>query len=144
MDLTTSHNKIIMGNIIINIDWEDNYGAWCELLPGCVAVSDSYDGIKKEIAISVDLHIKGMQEDGELLPEEFKDGYTLIFKMNIRALLHRYNGIFTNAALERITGINQKQLWNYANGLAKPRRAQIDKIENALHSLGNDLMSVVL
>jgi hypothetical protein len=31
-----------------------------------------------------------------------------------------YKRIFTNVALERITGINQKQLQHYATGLKKP------------------------
>jgi hypothetical protein len=58
--------------------------------------------------------------------------------------LDYYKGIFTNAALERITGINQKQIQHYASGLKKPRPAQVKKIESALHNLGAELMSVEL
>ena len=36
-------------------------------------------------------------------------------------------------ALEKLTGINQKQLHHYATGLRKPREAQRKKIETALH-----------
>lgn len=53
-------------------------------------------------------------------------------------------GIFSNAALERLTGINQKQLWNYANGVSKPRPKSKEKIETALHALGQDLLEFSL
>ena len=48
-------------------------------------------------------------------------------------------GIFTKAALERITGINQKQLGHYASGIKKPRRAQVEKIEKALRGFIQDM-----
>ena len=53
-----------------------------------------------------------------------------------------YEGIFTKSGLEKLTGINQKQLWHYANGISRPRQAQKQKIENALHRLGSELMSL--
>ncbi|MCF8370560.1 MAG: hypothetical protein K9H64_02985 [Bacteroidales bacterium] len=37
------------------------------------------------------------------------------------------NGILSNSALERLTGINQKQMQHYASGLRKPREAQRQK-----------------
>ena len=55
-----------------------------------------------------------------------------------------YCKIFTKSALEHLTGINQKQLWHYANGLSKPRPAQVKKIERALHQLGEELISLEL
>ena len=55
-----------------------------------------------------------------------------------------YEGIFTKSGLEKLTGINQKQLWHYANGISKPRQAQRQKIESALHRLGSELISLSL
>jgi hypothetical protein len=46
--------------------------------------------------------------------------------------------------MERITGINRKQLWSYLHRRYKPRKAQVAKIENALHTLGAELLSVSL
>ena len=54
-------------------------------------------------------------------------------------MLQFYAGIFTKAGLERITGINQKQLWHYASGTRNPRPEQVLKIETALHKLGEEL-----
>ena len=64
--------------------------------------------------------------------------------MDVKSLLTIYSGIFTKSGLEGLTGINQKQLWHYANGVSTPRRAQAQKIESALHRLGNELISVRL
>jgi len=58
--------------------------------------------------------------------------------------MNYYNKIFTNVALERITGINQKLLHHYSSGLKKPRAMQRKKIETALHRLGNELLAVRL
>lgn len=55
-----------------------------------------------------------------------------------------YAGIITPAALERLSGIHQKQLWNYMHGRSKPRKNQVQKIEKALHTLGLELMSIAL
>ncbi len=38
-------------------------------------------------------------------------------------------------ALEKLTGINQKQLWHYEMGKSKPRRERMEKIQKALHRL---------
>ena len=52
--------------------------------------------------------------------------------------------LYSDEDFERLTGINQKQLWHYANGVTKPRPAQVQKIEKALHKLGEELISLEL
>ena len=78
------------------------------------------------------------------VPVILKADYSLVFRFDVESFLNYYKGIFTNAALERITGINQKQFHHYAAGLKKPREAQVRKIETALHKLGNELVAVQL
>ncbi len=70
--------------------------------------------------------------------------YEVVFKFDVQSILTYYKGIFTNAALEKITGINQRQLQHYASGLKKPRPAQANKIKTGLHSLASELMAVEL
>jgi hypothetical protein len=50
-----------------------------------------------------------------------------------------YSGIITPSALGRLSGINPKQVWAYMHGISKPRRAQLEKMESALHRLGQEL-----
>lgn len=68
----------------------------------------------------------------------------LVFRFDTESLLNYYKGVFTKSALERLTGINQQQLHHYAKGLEKPRLAQSQKIQKALHQLGEELLSVEL
>ena len=74
------------------------------------------------------------------LDEEFE----VVYKFDTESLLQYYAGVITPAALERLSGIHQKQLWNYLHGRSKPRKQQIEKIEKALHNLGAELMSIAL
>ena len=132
-----------MEKVIVNVDWEDNYGAWIESLPGCVAVAHTYDALKKDIAKSIEMHLAAMRKDGDEIPAEFNDEYTLVFKMNARAILHHYNGIFTQAGLARITGINQRQIGHYATGHSVPREIQRVKIINGIRHLLEEFETVV-
>ena len=79
-----------------------------------------------------------------MVPAIFKGEYKFIFKFSIEAIINYYSGIFTKAALSRITGINERQLWHYAAGLRKPRPQQRKRIEDGLHRLGEELISLTL
>jgi len=122
----------------------NNFSAYVPSLPGCVSTGDSPESVKKNIKDAIDFHIEGTLEDGDRIPKSFKGNYELSFKFDAKSLLNYYKGIFTNAAFERITGINQKQIQHYATGHRKPRPAQTKKIEQALHALGSELMAIEL
>ena len=64
--------------------------------------------------------------------------------IDVKSFLEVYSKIFTKAGLERLTGVNQKQLWHYASGKSKPRKRQRERIERAIHRLGNDLVAFTL
>lgn len=70
--------------------------------------------------------------------------YELKFKIDAATFINYYSGIFTKAALSRITGINERQLWHYAAGVHKPRRKQAEKMQNGIKSLGHELESIQL
>ncbi len=80
------------------------------------------------------------EEDGRVFPQDLD----FAFKYDLESFFEHYSKIFSMPALESLTGINQKQLHHYASGLRKPREPQKRKIENALHKLGNELISVAL
>ena len=132
----------MMEKVIVNVDFENNYGAYLDLLPGCVAVAHSLDGLKEDIADAIQMHLDGMKEDNDPIPMELQGAYELVFVLNIRALLHYYEGILTKAALSRITGINQRQIGHYATGHSKPREKQRERIVNGIREFGKELMLV--
>ena len=124
---------------------EKNYSAYIENLDGVVATGATIAEIKENLISAVAEFKESCKELGCELPDELKeDDFQIEFKMDVKSLLNIYTGIFTKSGLERITGINQKQLWHYANGISTPRKAQVEKIESALHRLGTELLSVSL
>jgi len=127
--------KIVIGRS------KDNYGAYAENAPGIYGEGDNVEEAKQSVLEAITFY----KEHAPInTPPVLKGEYELVYKFDTQSFLNYYKGIFTNAALERITGINQKQLQHYATGLRSPRPLQAKKIEAALHKLGAELMAVEL
>lgn len=120
----------------------DLFSAWTENIPGIYGEGESVKEVKEDILKSISLY-KELNEEKNI-PEELKGDFDIEWHFDVQSFLQYYNGIFTKAALERITGVNQKQLGHYASGLKKPRKAQVEKIENALHNFFDDMRMVHL
>lgn len=119
-----------------------NFSAHVPDLPGCVSVGDNPDEMKKNITEAIRFHLKGMKKDGDNIPASFKSAYELVFKFDAQSLLKYYKNVITGSALEKYSGINQKQLNHYANSYRKPKQEQVVKIKNAFHKLGMELMQI--
>lgn len=48
---------------------EGNFGAYVPDLPGCVAVGDTIEETRREIAEAIAFHLEGMRADGDAIPE---------------------------------------------------------------------------
>ncbi len=120
----------------------NNFSAHILDLPGCIATGSSYFELKKNLSEAIELHLEGIREDQEPIPEIFQNEWVLEYKFSAEALLNAYSNIFTKAALSRITGINERQLWHYASGIRKPRPKQVKRIEKGLHELGQELLAL--
>ena len=129
-----------MKKIIVNIVWNDNYGAYSEDIPGCVATHSTIEGVKEAFRSALEFHIEGSEI--EELPDCLKEEYELEFVLAVSALLHHYDKILTRAAISRVTGINQRQLGHYLSGYRNPRRDKRDIIIAGLHKIGNELLNV--
>lgn len=121
---------------------EDSYSAYAENVKGIYGQGDTVEEAKQSALNGINLLKKYNQDEN--IPSILKGEYDVVFKFDAESFLNFYKKIFTNAALERMTGINQKQFQHYASGLKKPRLSQIKKIESAMHNLGKELMSVEL
>lgn len=123
------------------IDWcGGNFGACSELIPGCVALEPSFAGIKVAWEETVAFHLEGLREDE--VPECLKGEYAFEYELTIQALLHRFDGIISRAAISRVTGIDKRQLAHYMSGRRNPRPARRSQIVDGLHRLGEELLSV--
>lgn len=123
---------------------ESNYSAYIAGLDGIVATGSTIDEIQRHLIEALNDYVETCRRLECPVPEQLEGDYTIEFSMDVKSLLTIYSGILTKSGLERLTGINQKQLWHYANGISRPRRAQAARIESALHRLGSELLSVRL
>jgi len=132
-----------MEKVVVDIYYTgNNYCAHSPILLGCVSTATTLSDIKTKIREAIEFHIESSLKDGDTIPEVFRGEYELVFKLSIEALLNAYSDVFTKAALSRITGINQRQLWHYASGIRKPRPLQRKRIEDGLHRLGTELLNI--
>jgi len=132
-----------MEKIIITIGASsDHFGAYAENCDVIFGAGDTPEEAKQNALEGLNLLVKNWKLED--LPDILKGDYTIVYKYDTQSFLKHYNSIFTNVALERMTGINQKLLHHYSSGLKKPRLAQRKKIEMALHQLGKELMAVEL
>lgn len=132
-----------MEKVVVDIYYTgNNYCAHSPMLLGCVSTAATLSDIKMNIREAIEFHVKSSLQDGDTIPEVFRGEYELEFKLSIEALLNAYSDVFTKAALSRITGINQRQLWHYASGIRKPRPLQRKRIEDGLHRLGTELLNI--
>ena len=114
----------------------DCYWAYAENLAGVSGGGDTVEEAKKEALNALELQ----KELGNIANRE----YEIRYKYDAESLLQYYKGILNNPAIERITGINQKLIHQYSIGKKKPRIAQRQKITEALHRLGREMLSVEL
>ncbi len=134
-----------MKKVIVEVCFSaNNYSAHIPNLPGVVVTGDTITEIEEQMKEALPFHIEGQREAGGYVPEVFDGDYELVFQLPTDTLLEYYSGIFTKAALSRLTGINERQLWHYAAGKSHPRAAQNKRIEDGLHRLGRELLSLEL
>ena len=84
------------------------------------------------------------KEIRDIMDEECKQYEDLSFnyKYDIPSFLNYYAHILSLAGLEKISGINQRQLSHYINGTSKPRKSTVERFSKKLKSFAEDLCSI--
>lgn len=98
----------------------------------------------KEIELNMREAIELYLEDNPNPCEVLSDEFEMKYRIDTATFLNYYSNIFTKAALSRITGINERQLWHYAAGVHKPRSKQTEKIQKGIKSLTKELEAINL
>ena len=98
---------------------------------------------KADMARQMAFYKETAQAEGFRYPEFLDGEYTISYKVDMPSLMRYYveAGILSLAGIEKMTGINQKQLWSYLNG-TRPRNAQADRIEKGFRALTQDLTTI--
>ena len=93
------------------------------------AINDFYSCVEEEKIMC--------KNDGKMMPELKFD-----IQYDVTSFLDYYSGILSKSGLEKVTGINQKQLWHYSSGKRHPRPETAKKIQESLHRFADDLKQV--
>ena len=121
----------------------NNLSAYIEGAP-VITVGNDVKEIEKNMKEAVVLYLDSCNEMN-IVPVEILQGeFTLKFKIDAATFINYYSSIFTKAALSRITGINERQLWHYAAGVHKPRKQQLEKIQKGINALTEELSAINL
>ena len=104
---------------------------------------DSLPEAKSDMLRQMAFYKETAIEEGFRYPAFLDGEFTVEYTVDASSLMRYYvqAGFFSLASLQKVTGINQKQLWSYLNG-TKPRKAQQDRIVSGFHALSNDLNAV--
>ena len=121
----------------------NNLSAYIEGAPVMTAGNDVKE-IEKNMKEAVELYLESCQEMNVAPVEILQGEFTLKFKIDAATFINYYSSIFTKAALSRITGINERQLWHYAAGVHKPRKQQLEKIQKGINALTEELAAINL
>ena len=116
-----------------------NLSAYIEGAP-IITVGNDIKEIENHVREAIALYLEDNPEPCELLSGEFE----LRFKVDAATFINYYSKLFTQSALSRITGIDERQLVYYAAGVQKPQKRQLEKIQNGIRSLTKELSGIHL
>ncbi|MDR1342053.1 MAG: type II toxin-antitoxin system HicB family antitoxin [Prevotellaceae bacterium] len=116
-------------------DYYDAYARNCE---GIYGAGKTAEAAKENLMKGLQLYINNAKD----LPDILKGQYQIEYTYDIQSFLNYYAKILSKSGLEKVTGINQKQLGHYANGNRVPRMETVRKIESSLQDLGKELCQV--
>lgn len=121
----------------------NNLSAYIDGAP-VIVVGNDVKEIEKNMKEAVELYLESCKEMNFIPVEVLRGEFALKFKIDAATFINYYSNIFTKAALSRITGINERQLWHYAAGVHKPRKQQLEKIQKGINSLTEELAAINL
>ena len=121
----------------------DNLRAYIEGVP-VITTGNDVKEIEKNMQEAVELYLESCREMSIAPVDVLQGEFTLRFKIDAATFINYYSNIFTKAALSRITGINERQLWHYAAGVHKPRKRQLEKIQKGINALTKELSAINL
>lgn len=106
---------------------------------------ETIEAAKQDMLSQMSFYKKTAREEGFRYPVFLDEEYRISYSFDMPSLIKYYfeKGIFSLSGMEKVTGINQKQLWAYLNG-TKPRKAQSDRIESGFRALSRDLDSIFI
>ena len=132
-----------MEKIIMTIEKsKDYFDAYSENCDGVYAAGDSIEAVKADTYKAIDAMKKNLPE--AQWPKQIRGDFEIEWKIDVPSFLDYYSDYMSLAGMERVTGINQKQLSNYLNRRSVPRRRQAERIMTGIRKFATDLLSLTI
>lgn len=119
---------------------KDDYSAYMDNTPlnySCIGQGSTVEEATEDFKACYNEMRQTFKDAGEPFEE-----VELVFCYDIPSFLQEFAFAFSLAGLERITGVNQKQLGHYISGYRKPSERTIRKIEDGIHRFSEQLNAV--
>ncbi|MBV6485633.1 MAG: hypothetical protein KFKLKKLM_02203 [Flavobacteriales bacterium] len=117
------------------------FSAYVPELPGCITFGDSLGEIKENIREAITLQLEGMKEDGEEIPFNLQEEFTIELNLDVAQVFNLYQSINSSGFAKRI-GMSQSLLSQYVNGLKKPSEKQSRRILEGVVDFGRELSHI--
>ena len=126
--------------VIVERGKDGKYSAYvadneCEF--GCIGEGRTARETEEDFMAGVEDMKRIYGREGKHFPE-----YSFIFKYDLASFLSFYAYAFSLSGLERITGVNQRQLSHYATGVRRPTAPTVRKIETAVKAFAEEISRV--
>lgn len=132
-----------MEKLIIVIEQSsDHFGAYSENCDGIYAAGDSLDAVKADTFEAIKILKENLPETQ--WPDILKNDFQVEWKIDVVSFLEYYSKYMSLAGMEKMTGVNQKQLSNYMNHRSVPRPKQTKRIRDGIHRFAEELLSITL
>ena len=133
-----------MEKIVVIVEpTQTGYSAFIPELPGVIAVGDCWRSVKLNMQEALAFHLDELRRSGDDVPRALRQEYELEFDLEVESLFEFIPEI-KQTIVAQLAGINSSLLRQYARGIKKPGKAQVKKIEAAIHELGRQLLKVRL
>lgn len=116
------------------------FGVYADDLPGITGYGKTVADAKKDIRSALDETILAYGSD---VPKELKGVIEFVYKYDIASIFNYFSMLDATNLAKRI-GLNSSLLRQYKSGITVASDKQKQKIENGLHELGRELLSVRL
>jgi len=147
--LPLPNRNVLDKKILVEVSWNGNRfsASVRDFIPGTfVFAGDTFAELRIAVEEGIDSHIKGMVANGDKVPWWLtKKKYEFEYKFfDATSLLNAYSPYVTFAAINRVTGINQNLLSQYAKGQKNASSTQLKRIAEAIQKIGRELTAIVV
>jgi len=109
----------------------------CEF--GCIGEGKTAKETEEDFMAGVEDLKRVYASEGKTFPD-----VKFVFQYDVASFLNYYSYAFSLAGLERITGINQRQLSHYVTGVRRPSKHTTKRIENSMKEFASEIAELNL